>query len=66
MGLDAEGGSQMDVDVESDISLLPETRTRRDRTGETRRTLSWIWQSSRITSTSDEQDDILRAKWAKS
>jgi len=66
VGLDAEGGSQMDVDVESDISLLPETRTRRDGTGETRRTLSWIWQSSRITSTSDEQDDILRAEWAKS
>ena len=64
--LAAEGGNQMDVDIESEISLLPETRTRRDGTGETRRTLSWIWQSSRIAGTDDDHDDILRAEWAKS
>ena len=58
----------MDVDEDegSGITLLAQERTRRDGTGETRRELSWIWQVSHSTSTTNEQDDILRAEWAKS
>ena len=67
---ETSGGNddQMDVDEEegSGITLLPQERTRRDGTGETRRELSWIWQAPRSTSTTDEQDDILRTEWAKS
>ena len=58
-----------DVDMEDDtgISLWDEERTRRDGTGETRRTLSWIWMTrSRTPNDSDETDDILRSEWAKS
>ena len=59
---DDEGG-----DEGSNINLLHEIRGRRDGTGETRRTLSWIWiTSSRSPNPSDEGDDILRAEWAKS
>ena len=59
---DSEGG-----DEHSDINLLHEIRGRRDGTGETRRTLSWIWTTkSRSPNPSDEGDDILRAEWAKS
>jgi len=51
----------------SDINLLHEIRSRRDGTGETRRTLSWIWTTkSHSPNPSDEGDDILRAEWAKS
>jgi hypothetical protein len=54
-------------DEGSDINLLHEIRARRDGTGETRRTLSWIWTTkSRLPNPSDEGDDILRAEWAKS
>jgi len=55
----------MDVD-DDNILLLPQTRTRRDGTGETRRTLSWIWTTARVGNTNDAQDDILRTEWAKS
>jgi len=53
------------------ISLMPEARGRRDGTGETRRTLSWIWLVERRDGAveglcDDENDDILRAEWAKS
>ena len=59
---DSEGG-----DEHSDINLLHEIRGRRDGTGETRRTLSWIWTTkSRLPNPSDEGDNILRAEWAKS
>jgi len=37
-----------------------------DGTGETRRTLSWIWTTQCTASSGDEQDDILCAEWSKS
>ena len=55
----------MDVDNEG-IQLLPQTRMRRDGTGETCRTLSWIWTTAHIGNADDAQDDILCAEWAKS
>ena len=51
----------------SEISLFNETHERRDGTGESRRTLSWIWTTS--TSQNDVHkplDEILRSEWAKS
>ena len=51
-----------DVEMEdgAGISLWDEVRERRDGTGETRRTLSWIWTTkSRSPNDDDETDDIL-------
>ena len=58
-----------DIDMEdgAGISLDDEDRTKRDGTGETRRTLSWIWTTkSRTPQDDDETDEILRSEWAKS
>ncbi|RDB26169.1 hypothetical protein Hypma_006935 [Hypsizygus marmoreus] len=57
-----------DVQRAEGIQLIPEERTRRDGTGETRRTLSWIWRTGRVQLDrgSGENDDILWAEWAKS
>ena len=53
-------------DVAEDI-LWGEVRGHRDGTGETCRMLSWIWTNNSQTSNpDDENDDILRAEWAKS
>jgi len=49
------------------VDLVGEARDKRDGTGETRRTLSWIWTTnSRLPDANDEGDDILRSEWAKS
>jgi len=58
-----------DIDMEDSagISLDDEDRSKRDGTGETRRTLSWIWTTkSRTPQDGDETDEILRSEWAKS
>jgi len=53
--------------LDASISLLEEERTLRNGTGETCRTLSWIWTTeSRTPNDDDETDDILRSEWAKS
>lgn len=63
---DAMGDEHSGDDVEN-ITLLNERRERRDGTGETRRTLSWIWTTkSRSPNPDDEGDDILQTEWAKS
>ena len=49
------------------LTLLNEPRARRDGTGETRRTLSWIWTtSSNVAGPEDSSDNILHTEWAKS
>ncbi|PPQ82484.1 hypothetical protein CVT26_012847 [Gymnopilus dilepis] len=50
----------------SEISLFNEVRTRRDGTGETRRTISWIWMNTRASQNEDDNDEVLRVEWAKS
>jgi hypothetical protein len=51
----------------SGIPLWEEERDRRDGTGETHRTLSWIWTTkSRTPKDDDEIDEVLRSEWAKS
>ena len=57
---------EMDDDV-ADKNLFEQVCERRDGTGETRRTLSWIWTTeSRTPNPDDKSDDILRVEWAKS
>ena len=67
-GEGSTAGAVQDISMEGDgISLWDQERTKRDGTGETRRTLSWIWTTkSRNASDDDETDDILRSEWAKS
>ncbi|KAF8895002.1 hypothetical protein CPB84DRAFT_1848339 [Gymnopilus junonius] len=49
-----------------EFELFNEVRTRRDGTGETRRTLSWIWLTIPSNDSEEDKDDILRVEWAKS
>ncbi|KAF8885404.1 hypothetical protein CPB84DRAFT_1750196 [Gymnopilus junonius] len=49
-----------------EFKLFNEVRTRRDGTGETRRTLSWIWLTIPSNDSEEDKDDILRVEWAKS
>ncbi|PPQ97896.1 hypothetical protein CVT26_013070 [Gymnopilus dilepis] len=49
-----------------EITLFNEVRSRRDGTGETRRTISWIWMNERACQSEDKDDDLLRVEWAKS
>ena len=60
-GEGSAAGAVEDISMEGDgISLWDQERTKRDGTGETRRTLSWIWTTkSRNASEDDETDDIL-------
>ncbi|KAF9554700.1 hypothetical protein CPC08DRAFT_766536 [Agrocybe pediades] len=46
--------------------LLPEEHDRRDGTGETRRTLSWIWQVRDASNDTEADEDIIRTEWARS
>lgn len=54
--------------VPAEFDLLHEDCSQRDGTGETRRTLLWIWtvEGVRNIDSDDVSDDILRAEWAKS
>ena len=66
---DVEEEDELVLEDPSPLSLLPEIRTRHDGTGETRRTLSWIWMMEAANPTgtnADGDDDILHAEWAKS
>lgn len=51
-----------------DLTLFPDDRTRRDGTGETRRTLSWIWTTQHKSANARDatNNNILHSEWAKS
>jgi hypothetical protein len=58
-----EGGDSMDAS----FNLFSEERSKHDGTGESRRTLSWIWlNNANGANPEDANDDILRAEWATS
>ena len=61
-------GDDDSEDSEDDLNLQPELRTVRDGTGETRKTLSWIWlmEGMRIDESAADSDEVLRSEWAKS
>lgn len=44
----------------------PPKKKRKKGTGETRKELSWIWKTTALTVSSNDDDDILRAEWARS
>jgi len=51
------------------MDLMPEERSKRDGTGETRCTLSWIWFDNSVPLDGGDggrQDDVLRVEWSKS
>ncbi|PPQ83667.1 hypothetical protein CVT26_000898 [Gymnopilus dilepis] len=64
----ATEGSRPAVPIETDdFTLFTEERSRRHGTGETRRTLSWIWRVGPVVDDPDNAtDDVLRVEWAKS
>jgi hypothetical protein len=69
--VEVDAGVDDDDDVagigSASIDLMTEKRGKRDGTGQTRRTLSWIWTSgTRSSNPEDEGDDILQVEWAKS
>ena len=50
-----------------ELDLRPEIRSQRDGTGDTHRTLLWIWRVEGFAvSGEDVEDDILHSEWAKS
>ena len=57
-----------DGDDVEEPDLMSETRAVRDGTGETRKTLSWIWlmEGVNIDEHIADSDDALRSEWAKS
>ncbi|KAH9484782.1 hypothetical protein JR316_0001684 [Psilocybe cubensis] len=59
-------GGREEVETEDGVTLLNQPRSRRDGTGETRRTLSWIWSVNIGVRSEEDKDDILRVEWAKS
>ncbi|KDR70916.1 hypothetical protein GALMADRAFT_75522, partial [Galerina marginata CBS 339.88] len=69
---DSEKPSGMDVEEEEDngeeINLFAERRTKRQGTGKTRLTISWIWTVIPYDEDSDDQKvaDIMRAEWSES
>lgn len=50
---------------EPELVLFNEVRTQRDGTGETRKTVSWIWTAGNSQGPDDHSDDIYRSEWAK-
>ncbi|SJL10440.1 uncharacterized protein ARMOST_13826 [Armillaria ostoyae] len=57
-----------DNEEEDEITLEVEERSQKEGTGETRRTLSWIWQTTPvdIEDGTDNNEEILEMEWCKS
>ena len=61
-----EPGAAPSTEDDRGITLYNKVQSKRDGTGETRCTLSWIWTTSQAASLNDSRDDILRLEWVKS
>ncbi|KAF8156246.1 hypothetical protein BJ912DRAFT_1070627 [Pholiota molesta] len=61
-----EGPTGVLLEDSEEFTLFDETRRRRDGTGETRRTLSWIWLTTPSSASDDDKNDVLRSEWARS
>ncbi len=57
-----------DEEEGDELTLEAEERTRKEGTGETWRTLSWIWHTTtvNIKDGTDNNEEILRSEWCKS
>lgn len=62
---EAEEESDPELDDPTERGLPPRKK-RKKGTGETRKELSWIWQTLPLNLNAEEDDDILRAEWARS
>lgn len=51
-----------------EIDLLPEIRSRRQGTGESREKISWIWWTTSVSieDGADPDNELLRREWCKS
>ena len=65
-GQDLTNAAVADIEPGQEFELFNEPRSRRDGTGETRRTLSWIWTSCNTPDSETDKDELLRVEWAKS
>lgn len=61
-----EDESDPEFDDPTNERGLPPRKKRKKGTGETRKELSWIWQTLPQDINADEDDNILRAEWARS
>ncbi len=64
-GDDDASASELDLNDGTETGPLPKKKRKRG-TGETRKEISWIWQTTPIRRTSGDKDDILQAEWARS
>lgn len=62
---EAEEESDPELDDPTERGLPPRKK-RKKGTGETRKQLSWIWQTLPLNLDAEEDDNILRAEWARS
>lgn len=62
----SESESDPDLDAQEGAPAGPARKKRKLGTGETRKKLSWIWQTLPLSISSEDDDDILRAEWARS
>ncbi|KJA13135.1 hypothetical protein HYPSUDRAFT_209799 [Hypholoma sublateritium FD-334 SS-4] len=62
----SESESDPDLDAQEAVPAGPARKKRKLGTGETRKQLSWIWRTLPLLTGADEDDDILRAEWARS
>lgn len=56
------------VTIDDELDLLPEIRSRRQGTGESREKLSWIWWTTPVSvkDGTDPDNELLRVEWCKS
>lgn len=67
--MDETSGSEEESEPDLDAATegrLPAKKKRKKGTGETRKEFSWIWQTTPLSLDVHEEDDILRAEWARS
>lgn len=62
-----EEEEESEPDIDAATQRAPTAKKKRKKgTGETRRELSWIWLTTPLSLDASEEDDILRAEWARS
>ncbi|KAF9472049.1 hypothetical protein BDN70DRAFT_819206, partial [Pholiota conissans] len=66
-GIWEDGMEPTSMEVDEDTQAIPSmtSRSRRDGTGRTRQTTSWIWRTGSVEG-SEGDDDVLRSEWARS
>lgn len=64
---ESEEEEEPEPDLNAATERAPTAKKKRKKgTGETRKELSWIWLTTPLSLDANEEDDILRAEWARS